>query len=101
MNWLYANHTASTYERGVSTDGTTGTKLEDYTFTAVSTNGTTEGSHFDVNKAVTLSAPATDVYFRFLATNNVGTTGTTAPNASGQTRLRPNKAENELAIYKE
>lgn len=99
--WLYRNSTASTYELDFSTDGTNWTKLEDYTFTTVSTNGTTEGSHFDVNKTVKLEAAATNIFFRFLATNNVGPDGTSAPNSNGQTRLRPNKAENELAIYKE
>ena len=98
--WLYRNNTASTYELDFSTDGTNWTKLEDYTFTAVSTNGNTEGSHFDVDKTVELSADATSVFFRFLATNNAGTSGN-APDASGQTRLRPNKAESDLAIYKE
>lgn len=98
--WIYSKQTASTYELDYSTDGTNWTKIEDYTFTAASTNGTAEGSLFDINQAVKLDAAATNVFFRFLATNNAGPDGT-APNSSGQTRLRSNKAENELAIYKE
>ena len=98
--YMYTKQNPSEYELDYSTDGATWTKLEDLVFTAASSGATTAGSFFDIDKSVTLTEAATAIYFRFLATNEKSYDGT-APSASGQMRLRPNKAANELAIYKE
>ena len=101
--WLYSKQTASAYELDYSLDGTNWTKLEDYAFSAASTNGTTAGSFVNIDQPVPVTASSTAIYFRFLATNNVGPDGTSAPSgpANGQTRLRTNTDVNDLAIYKE
>ena len=95
----YSASTASQYELEYSLDGTNWTWIEQIKFTASGTKTNVAGAYFDVEPTVTLTANATQILFRFRASNNKGT-GNAAPNASGQTRIRANVGQNVLAIMK-
>ena len=88
----YENSTASDYEFGYSTDGTTWTKISDCSFTSKTS--------INIDETVTISAAASQLLFRFLATNNTGVNGS-GPNASGQTRIGNHTDKSVLAIYKQ
>ena len=95
----YSASTASQYELEYSLDGTNWTWIQQIKFTASGTKTNVAGAYFDVEPTVTLTANATQILFRFRASNNKGT-GNAAPNASGQTRIRANVGQSALAIKK-
>lgn len=95
----YAASTASQYELEYSLDGTNWTWVKQIVFTASGTKVSTAGAYFDIDETVTLAAAGNQILFRFRASNNKGTGGA-GPNASGQTRIRPNTGQGALAIIK-
>lgn len=106
--WAYANksnltkaNTSKSYDLEYSLDGSTWTKINDYTFSANTKdmpNGS-EGASANFNETVTLNATATQILFRFLATSDKGTGNGGDINATGQTRLCYG-ATGQLAIVK-
>lgn len=87
----YSNSTASNYEFDYSTDGTTWIKISDCNFTKTES--------INIDETITLTTSASEILFRFIATNNIGV-GNAAPNASGQTRIGNHTSKATLAIYK-
>ena len=106
--WAYANgsnstkaNTSKAYDLEYSLNGTTWTKIKDYTFSANTKNKPTgsEGASANFDETVTLTAAANQILFRFRATSDEGTGNGGEINATGQTRLCYG-ATDQLAIIK-
>ena len=104
--WAYATspssaNTSKAYNLEYSLNGTTWTKITDYTFTknTKSKPTFTDGASADVNETITLTTAASQILFRFLATSDEGTGNGGAINSTGQTRLTYGSLS-QLAILK-
>lgn len=95
--WAYTNATSNSYAFEFSVNGTTWTKIADYT---IASTGLANG--IDINSTVTVPEASTQILFRFRATSNLSITNAEMKsNSAGQTRLNPSPTKGEFAIYKE